>query len=484
MFRVASKPFSVLLILFLLVIALRLFLMDSLPLTDTTEARYGELARVTATGNYWLMPHMSPTQPFFAKPPLSMWFATAGWLAFGHNELALRLPSLILVLSSCFALLYGAASFRLSHRQWLFASFVMMTSPIGFITAGAVMTDATQLAVVTWVMVFLWRIIQAQPTDNKIKNSLKFDRYGLWLMLGLGAIAKGLATWVLIGFPVMLFWLFTPKEIALAHIKKIWFWPGVIVFLSVVLAWYVPAEIYYPGFLKYFIVGEHFQRFLEPGWKGDMYGTAHREAIGMIWVFWIMSVAVWLPIFIHGLQKDRPLLNQSLDTEKKWLWAWVLAPLLFFTLSRNIIWTYTLTALPAFSILVATSWTTLGPRFKQAMRVMIVIWLLLMLVAAFVWLPKMAEERSARKLVQEASIKYPNMPLYSYGSHEFSVSYYTQGQIHLIENQKMLDDVLLQPNNLLIMSTKLAKQIELNGQGKILDINAYHALLITKHQSK
>lgn len=480
-FHPTPKSLSFLLILLLLIIALRIFLMGSLPLTDTTEARYGELARVTATGNYWLMPHMSPTEPFFAKPPLSTWFAAASWLTFGHNELALRLPSLILVLLSCVALLYGAASFKLSHRQWLFACFVIMTAPIGFISAGAVMTDATQLAIVTWAMVFLWRIIQADPNDNSIKNRLQFDQLGLWLMLGLGAIAKGLATWVLVGLPVMLFWLFTPKEIVFSHIKKIWYWPGLIVFLGVILAWYIPAEIYYPGFLKYFIVGEHFQRFLDPGWKGDRYGTAHSEAIGMIWVYWIASVTIWLPIFISSLFKDRPLLNLQLDTEKKWLWAWVLAPLLFFTFSRNIIWTYTLTALPAFSILVATSWSTLGPRFKQVMRILIACWLILMIVAALIWLPQMAEEKSARKLVLEASIKYPNMPLYSYGSHEFSVSYYTQGKIRIIENQKMLNQVLLQPNNLLIMGTKLAKQTELNGQGEILDINAYHALLVTKH---
>lgn len=137
-----SRFCSFLLILLLLIIALRIFLMASLPLTDTTEARYGELARVTAIGNYWLMPHMSPSQPFFAKPPLSTWFTAASWLSFGKNEFALRLPELLMMVLSCFALLYGADSFQLTHQQWLFASFVMMSSPVGFISSGAVMTDA------------------------------------------------------------------------------------------------------------------------------------------------------------------------------------------------------------------------------------------------------------------------------------------------------------------------------------------------------
>ncbi len=473
--RITFKSTYYLLGLILFVIALRLSMMTTLPLMDTTEARYGELARVTATGNYWLMPHMSAGQPFFAKPPLSTWFASASWLALGHNEFALRLPSLILTLLSCFALLYGAQSFNLTKRQWLFTSFVILTAPIGFISAGAVMTDAAQLVVVTWAMVFLWRLQQAN--DPK-----KLDQYGLWIALGIGAIAKGIATWALIGLPVLLFWACSSKEIIYHHFKRIWFWPGILVFIGIVLAWYVPAEIYYPGFLKYFIIGEHFQRFLEPGWKGDMYGVAHREAIGMIWIYWIASIAIWLPLFINGLFKDQPLLNNKLSSESKWLWAWTLAPLLFFTFSRNIIWTYTLTAIPAFALLSAKAWPTLSLRFQNTMQILIALWLLLATVATLVWIPHEAETRSARKLIHEAHQKYPNLPLYSYGSHEFSVSYYTNGQIHVIENSSALAKILLQPDILLITSTKLAKQAELTGQANIIDINAFHALLITKHE--
>ncbi|NOS94885.1 MAG: phospholipid carrier-dependent glycosyltransferase [Methylotenera sp.] len=481
--RLNLNTSSLLLALILFVILLRIISMISLPLTDTTEARYAELARVTATGHYWLMPHMSPEQPFFAKPPLSTWFSAASWLSFGQSEFALRLPSFILMMLTCAALLYGATSFKLSRQQWFFASFIIMTAPVGFITAGAVMTDATQLAVITWAMVFLWRIIIAEPSVGN-KKVLKFDQLGFWAMLGLGAIAKGLATWVLIGLPVILFWLLIPKAAAFTQFKKIWSWLGVLLFLTIVLAWYVPAEIYYPGFLKYFIVGEHFHRFIDPGWQGDMYGTAHSVDIGMIWVYWAASIALWLPVFIEGVRKDRPLLNATLDIERKWLWAWVLAPLLFFTFSRNIIWTYTLTALPAFAILIAKSWPTLNVRFKKIMQGLVACWILLLVIVTLVWLPQLAEEKSARKLVREATLKYPKSTLYSYFSHKFSVSYYTQGQVRMIESQQMLNDLLAVPNNLVIISTELAKETERNGQGTILEINASSALLITQQKVK
>ncbi len=475
MSRTQTKAFLYFTALILFVITLRIILMTSIPLLDTTEARYGELARVTATGHYWLMPHMSASQPFFAKPPLATWFAASSWLAFGHNEFALRLPSLLLVLLSCLALLYGAQSLKLTRQQWLLASFVMLTAPIGFISAGAVMTDATQLAVVTWAMVLLWRLqTSAEP--------LKLDQYGLWVVLGIGAIAKGLATWALIGLPVLLFWACSSREVIYHHIKKIWFWPGIVLFIGIVLAWYIPAEIYYPGFLKYFIVGEHFQRFLEPGWKGDMYGMAHRQAIGMIWLYWAVSIAVWLPIFIYGIVKDKPLINSKLDSQTKWLWAWILAPLLFFTLSRNIIWTYTLTALPAFALLTANFWPTLGRRFKRLMQVLIAAWLILATIASLVWIPQQTETRSARKLVQDAQSKYPTLPLYAYSSDEFSLSYYTNGHVQIIDDYAAVKTLLQQPDKLLITSAKLAPQLVANGQATIIGHNNYHVLLMTKHE--
>lgn len=477
---IIKKPLIFLLLPILLIVSLRLFLMWSMPLADTTEARYAELARVTATGGYWLMPHITPQQPFFAKPPLSTWFAAASWSLFGKSELAVRFPSLIFMLMTSLAMLYGAASFNLTNRQWLFASLVMITTPIGFISAGAVMTDAAQLAVVTWAMIFLWRIIQHQTIEKNNVNTFNVDRYGLWLMLGIGAVAKGLATWVFIGLPVMIFLLTIPKEAALLHIKKIWFWPGVVVFLCVVFAWYIPAEIYYPGFLKYFIVGEHFQRFLEPGWKGDMYGKAHHEAIGKIWVYWVMSISVWLPIFLYNVKKDRPLINNALSMkEKKWLWAWILAPLMLFTFSRNIIWTYTLTAIPAFAILAASSWPSLSVKFKKMMMYAMIIWLCLMLISAFTWFKNLEERKSARRLVHVANLKYPNQQIYSFGTHEYSVSYYTEGKVKYVSDKEQLSKLLLIPNRLIILNTSQASNIAYAKRGNILETNGSHLLLMT-----
>jgi 4-amino-4-deoxy-L-arabinose transferase-like glycosyltransferase len=91
-------------------LALRILGMWLLPLTDTTEARYGEIARkMVETGN-WVTPLHNydvsrdvcaatacislPSHdfglPFWAKPPLSTWASAVSMTIFGVNEFAAR----------------------------------------------------------------------------------------------------------------------------------------------------------------------------------------------------------------------------------------------------------------------------------------------------------------------------------------------------------------------------------------------------------
>ena len=40
--------------------------------------------------------------------------------------------------------------------------------------------------------------------------------------------------------------------------------------LALSVPWYVVAERHTPGFLNYFLLGEHWHRFVTPGWGGDL----------------------------------------------------------------------------------------------------------------------------------------------------------------------------------------------------------------------
>ena len=94
---------------------LRLGAMFVLPFTDTTEARYAEIARkMVETGN-WLTPQFDYGVPFWGKPPLHTWLSAAGMQVFGVSEAAARLPILLTALAVLFLVYVNAAKMNISN---------------------------------------------------------------------------------------------------------------------------------------------------------------------------------------------------------------------------------------------------------------------------------------------------------------------------------------------------------------------------------
>ena len=118
------------------------------------------------------------------------------------------------------------------------------------------------------------------------------------------------------------------------------------------LPWYVMAEIRTPGFLQYFIVGEHFLRFVDPAGKAIC--TAPRTSGPMAASGW---TGCWRPCpgdwRACGCSCGPARTHRCGPGWRRWpaircaptccLWGW---PRPFFTLSGNILWTYVLPSLP------------------------------------------------------------------------------------------------------------------------------------------
>ncbi|WP_170298759.1 ArnT family glycosyltransferase [Massilia eburnea] len=391
-----------------LLLVARLALMALGPLADTTEARYGELARQTVVHGYWLMPHMDAQTPFFAKPPLSTWSSAVAMELLGVNEFAARLPALLF--SSLAAwICYAWAGAHGVRQRWLVLP-VLAATPIFFVSAGAVMTDAVQMLVVGGAQYFAWLAMQEKS---------RRARLAFWAFIGLGALAKGLATWALIGMPILA-WAMLPGR-RLAELWELWDWRGVLLALLLFVPWYAAAEHAYPGFLSYFIVGEHFSRFLVPGWTGDRYGFAHRQPWGAIWVFWLGGVLPWIVLFatrltaVLRLRRATPL--------EAYLWCATLVPLLFFTFSRNIIGTYTLTAVPAFAVLAA-GWLDRMEAAALRKAGMALAGFALLVLLAVPFILSRQEMSSERALLRAAAQAAPGAPLQYLAKPAFSSAFY------------------------------------------------------------
>ena len=142
--------------------------------------------------------------------------------------------------------------------------------------------------------------------------------------------------------------------------KLPWF-SGITLSLLIAVPWYLIAEQQNPGFLEYFLLGEHLLRFIQPGWQGDLYGNAHSEPFGMIWFWWFQATAAWGVLLVFAVLKfvmsKRTRAWPSFSVWQTYLICWFLAPLVFFTFSGNILWTYVISGMPAFALLLADSQT-------------------------------------------------------------------------------------------------------------------------------
>ena len=155
---------------------LRLLTMWVIPLTDTTEARYAEIARkMLETGN-WVTPQHDYGVPFWAKPPLSTWLSAASMGLFGVNELAARLPSLLmsLVVSSLEGIRVWLAVIGCCYLFWLSWKLLKASAPesrevakpMGFLAAALFQWVNPKV----WVMVINSAILfmPGQPSTTSV----------------------------------------------------------------------------------------------------------------------------------------------------------------------------------------------------------------------------------------------------------------------------------------------------------------------------
>ena len=173
------------------------------------------------------------------------------------------------------------------------------------------------------------------------------------------------------------------------------------------MPWYLLAESRTPGYLNYYIIGEHWRRYTEAGWKGDMFGTTHARPRGSIWPMAVAATLPWCVVWLGMLWKmrRREMLSRTADDDgwRAYLWLWMLASPVFFTFAGNILITYVLPGLPAFALLVAEAWSAVGDeRGHGASTKLSSLTIPVMLVLGLLFvLPRIAPQYSHKALVAQ-----------------------------------------------------------------------------------
>ncbi|MBW3139968.1 glycosyltransferase family 39 protein [Ferrimonas balearica] len=389
----------------------RLATLGAYPLMDTTEARYGEMARIMVETGNWLTPQFDYGVPFWGKPPLHTWMSAGAMTVLGENEFAARLPHWIA------GVLTLALVVSLARRQGInraLTALVLSSCAIFAIASGAVMTDMALTLGLTLAMMGFYLGWQGQY------------RWGYLAFAGLaiGLLAKGPVVIVLMALAVGP-WLLLQHGVKGAFVvlwRRFPLLSGTALMLAIAAPWYCLAEQATPGFLNYFLVGEHFSRFVESGWQGDLYGSAHDEPRGTIWLFWLYAALPWsvlLPWLGWRRRQSEGGVNRPWIS---FLLMWMVAPMLLFTLAGNILPAYVLPGIPALALLVAS---LVSEREMRLVTGASLVTPMLLVVALGVLVgTDLSDNKSDKTLLAGL----PEAPLYYWQKRPFSGQFYSDGQ--------------------------------------------------------
>ena len=163
---------------------------------------------------------------------------------------------------------------RRSGGDAAMAAALILASGLLFLgAAGTVMTDPALLFCVTLSQAAFWHALARDAAAGAMSSSPAWA-WAYWP----GAAGGGAG-----GHAHLLLVLLRNQWLALWR-RSPWI-SGTLLMFAIAAPWYALAELRTPGFLDYFIMGEHVSRFLDSGWKGDKYGFAHATPRGMIWLY-------------------------------------------------------------------------------------------------------------------------------------------------------------------------------------------------------
>jgi 4-amino-4-deoxy-L-arabinose transferase-like glycosyltransferase len=405
----------------LVVIVIRAILNAFVPLMDKTEARYAEIARIMAETNNWITPQIDYGIPFWAKPPLSTWMSALSFKFFGVNEFAARWPSLLLAIA--FVFLIGKYGKRNGSSFYL-PGFILLTIPEFFLHAGVVSTDTALAFCIALSMLSFWEAFR--------ENAAWYWKYLIFVGFGFGVLAKGPIVLVL-SLPPLFLWLWIYGKIKVL-LKKTLLFKGLLIICVIAVPWFLSAEKSTPGFIDYFLVGEHFKRFVDSSWTGDKYGFPKSQPLGMIWVFLVGFSGTWVVLLFRKLWHWRFQLLQN-----KWLsflCLWLLWTPLFFTISKSLIHPYIMPVMVPMALLISYGFQSINRKeiwIKLALVLPILAILILPIVNSLGHIAYFAP--TDKYLISENHKS--NQVLYSLKSKSYSSQFYSKGAVKVLSVQEL-----------------------------------------------
>ncbi len=311
-------------------------------LWEPDEGRYAEIAREMVISGDYVTPR-DDFELYFEKPPLVYWAEAAAIQIFGVNEFAVRLPAALFSIGQV-VVTAALAEAMLGAAAGFLAALVLALSPLFFGFARFATLDP---ALAFFLAAALGAFYAAARGDSFSRPQAR-----RWLlisaaMLALGTLAKGPIA-LLLGGAIALTWMAIERRLRqVAQMPLVW---CLVIYAAIVVPWFVLVEARNPGFVHFFIIHEHLERYVassEHGWGPWFFIPI---VIGGAWP-WIFFV----PLGWSAMRAGDGLSESAKDPSgrraaARFLAIWFVVIFVFFSIPRSKLGSYILPALVPLAI--------------------------------------------------------------------------------------------------------------------------------------
>jgi 4-amino-4-deoxy-L-arabinose transferase-like glycosyltransferase len=311
-------------------------------LWEPDEGRYAEIAREMVVSGDYVTPR-DDFELYFEKPPLVYWAEAAAIRVFGADEFAVRLPAALFSIGEV-VITAALAEAMLGVPAGLFAAMALALSPLFFGLARFATLDP---ALAFFLTAALAAFYAASRCDSFAAPSARKWILASSAMLALGTLAKGPVA-LLLGVAIAVIWLAWERR--LAQIRRMPLLSSAIVYGAIVFPWFVLMETRNPGFLRFFFVHEHLERYVssnEHGWGPWFFIPI---VLGGTWPWILFAPLGWSATRTTDASSGSG--SGQHRSAAAFLVIWFAVVFVFFSIPRSKLGTYILPALPPLAIVV------------------------------------------------------------------------------------------------------------------------------------